>query len=62
MLGRWAGGVATYGDVVSRSGVWAALLLIPTTAVTPLRMLFSQRPWLVWLIERRVDLGAAAFA
>jgi len=48
--------------VVSRSGVCSALLLVPTTAVTPLRLLFSQRPWLTWLIERRGDLGFAAFA
>lgn len=59
---RWAVGLSTYGDVVSRSGVWGALLLIPTTATTPLQMLFSQRPWLTWLIERRGDLGFASFA
>lgn len=48
--------------MVSRSGVWGALLLIPTTAVTPLRLLFPQRSWLIWLTERRGDLGIAAFA
>ncbi|EYD76045.1 hypothetical protein Rumeso_02474 [Rubellimicrobium mesophilum DSM 19309] len=57
----WASGVSTYGEVVNRSGLWAALLLIPTTAVTPLRLLFSQGRWLTWLIERRGDLGVAAF-
>lgn len=55
-------GGSTYGEVVSHSGLWGALLLIPTSAVTPLRLLFLQRPWLTWLIERRGDLGVAAFA
>ena len=58
----WASGGSTYGEVVSRSGLWGALLLIPTTAVTPLRLLFARRPWLDWLIERRGDLGVASFA
>jgi sulfoxide reductase heme-binding subunit YedZ len=62
LLGRWAIGALVHGEVVARTGLWAALLLIPTTAITPLRLLFSQRTWLAWLIEHRVDLGAAAFA
>ncbi len=62
LLGRWGSGALVYGEVVSRSGIWGALLLIPTTAVTPMRLLFAQRRWLTWLIERRGDLGLAAFA
>lgn len=59
---RWGSGALAYGEVVGRSGVWSALLLLPTTAVTPLRLLFSQRHWLTWLIARRGDFGVAAFA
>jgi sulfoxide reductase heme-binding subunit YedZ len=60
LLLRWAGGLSTYGDVVSRSGIWASLFLIPATAVTPLRAIFSDRAWLMWLAARRGDMGAAA--
>jgi sulfoxide reductase heme-binding subunit YedZ len=62
LLWRWGSGALVYGEVVSRSGIWGGLLLIPTTAVTPVRLLFSQRHWLTWLIARRGDLGVAAFA
>ena len=62
MLARWASGAATYGEVVSDSGVWAAQLLILTMAVTPVRLLFRRGRWLVWLMRRRRDLGVATFA
>jgi methionine sulfoxide reductase heme-binding subunit len=62
LLWRWASGAATYGEVVSRSGIWGALLLIPTSAVTPLRLLLSRKVRLTWLVERRGDLGIATFA
>ena len=39
-VARWATGAATYGGVVSDTGLWAAWLLIVTMAVTPLRLLF----------------------
>ena len=57
LVWRWASGGSTYGEVVSRSGLWGALLLIPTTAVTPLRLLFAQGRWLGWLIERAARCG-----
>ena len=62
MLARWASGAATYGEVVSDSGVWAAQLLILTMAVTPVRLLFRRGRWLVWLMRRRRDFGVATFA
>jgi sulfoxide reductase heme-binding subunit YedZ len=62
MSWRWMAGDSTYGDVVSRSGVWGALLLVPASVVTPLRLLFPPGAWLIWLSERRGDLGAASFA
>jgi sulfoxide reductase heme-binding subunit YedZ len=62
LLGRWAIGALTYGEVVTGTGIWAALLLIPAAAVTPLRYLFPGRSWLAWLIEHRGNLGAASLA
>ena len=62
LLWRWASGASAYGEAVSRSGIWSAVLLVPTTAVTPLRLVFRPRPWLLWLAERRGDLGLASFS
>lgn len=59
LLTRWAGGASTYGEVVSRTGAWSALLLVPATLVTPLGLLFPQAPWLAWLVRHRHDLGVA---
>jgi sulfoxide reductase heme-binding subunit YedZ len=61
LLWQWASGASTYGEAVRRSGIFGAVLLIPTTAVTPLRLLFGPRPWTLWLGERRGDLGLASF-
>lgn len=62
LLARWVGGASTYGEVVSRSGVWSTLLLVPATLVTPLGFLFPQARWLAWLLRHRHDLGAACVA
>ena len=62
LLIQWASGAATYGKVVSDSGVWATQLLILTMAITPLRLMFRRGTWLVWLLARRRDLGVATFA
>lgn len=59
LLLRWMVGAVSYGGVVRWSGFWAALLLIPTTLVTPLGLLFPQARWLGPLRRRRHDLGAA---
>ncbi len=45
MLARWAIGAATYGEVVSASGVWATELLILTLAITPVRLVFRRGRW-----------------
>ncbi len=62
LLSRWALGVWTYGYVVSRSGAVAALLLLLTVALAPLRLLFRRGRWLSWLMDRRTDLGMASVA
>lgn len=61
LLWQWASGASTYGEAVRQSGIWGAVLLIPRTAVTPLRLLFGPKTWTLWLAERRGDLGLAAF-
>lgn len=62
LLARWAGGAFTYGEVVRWSGFWAAFLLVPTTLVTPLGLLFPRARGLAWLSRRRHDLGVACVA
>jgi sulfoxide reductase heme-binding subunit YedZ len=62
LLARLASGAATYGEVVSDSGVWSAQLLILTLAITPLRLAFGHRRWVAWLARRRRDFGVATFA
>jgi sulfoxide reductase heme-binding subunit YedZ len=62
LLARWASGAWTYGDVVSRSGALAAQLLLITAVLPPLGLLFPRARWLVWLRERRPDLGTASAA
>ena len=59
LLARWMGGAFTYGDVVRWSGFWAALLLFPTTLITPMDRLFPRAPGLGWLRQRRHDFGVA---
>ena len=61
---QWISTPATYGfgHAVKDSGDWAAWLLLATLAVTPLRLAFRKRPWTLWLMKRRRDLGVASFA
>lgn len=51
-----------YGHAIGDSGDWAAWLLMPTLAVTPLRLMFRKQAWTIWLMRRRRDLGVASFA
>jgi sulfoxide reductase heme-binding subunit YedZ len=48
-------------DLLHPSGEFAARLMIIAMMLTPLRMLFPQTAWLVWLAARRRALGVAAF-
>lgn len=48
-------------DLLHTSGEFSARLMIVAMMVTPLRMLFPQARWLVWLAGRRRALGVAAF-
>jgi sulfoxide reductase heme-binding subunit YedZ len=62
MLTRWANGNASYGQVVSDSGVWATELLILTLAITPVRLILKRGALVSWLLRRRRDFGVATFA
>ncbi len=64
MLYRWTTSpdVYGYGHIIADSGDWAAWLLMLTLVVTPLRLLFPKRGWVIWLMRRRRDFGVASFA
>ncbi|WP_208539083.1 protein-methionine-sulfoxide reductase heme-binding subunit MsrQ [Algihabitans albus] len=51
----------TYGEIVSRTGLWSVQLLIATLAVTPLRRLLGATKLTRFLVRRRRDLGVASF-
>lgn len=58
----YARGATFYGEILHTSGEIAAVLLIATLALTPLRLLFARAPWTTWLLRRRRYIGVAAFA
>jgi sulfoxide reductase heme-binding subunit YedZ len=61
LVGAWITGAATYGEVVSQSGLWSIEFFILALAVSPARRLFGVRAWTTYLLRRRRDLGVAAF-
>ena len=58
---RYSTGATFYGEVVHSTGQLSAQLLILTMAVTPLRLMFGRRGWILWLIQRRRYFGVASF-
>jgi sulfoxide reductase heme-binding subunit YedZ len=58
---RYIAGETFYGEVVHFTGELSTRLLILTMAITPLRLMFSARGWVVWLMRRRRYFGVAAF-
>ncbi len=50
-----------YGEVIHVSGEFSARLLILTLAVTPLRLMFGNARWPIWLLHRRRYFGVASF-
>jgi sulfoxide reductase heme-binding subunit YedZ len=50
-----------YGEVIHVSGELSARLLILTLAVTPLRLMFANARWPIWLLHRRRYFGVASF-
>jgi sulfoxide reductase heme-binding subunit YedZ len=62
MTGRYISGMIYYGEFIHITGEFSARLLIISMALTPLRLMFSDKKWTVWLIARRRYFGVAAFA
>jgi sulfoxide reductase heme-binding subunit YedZ len=60
-IARYLNGDTFYGEVVHLTGEFSARLLIVTMAITPLRLMFPGRAWIVWLMRRRRYFGVAAF-
>lgn len=54
-------GSAEPDGLLHPSGEFAARFMIIAMMITPLRMLFPNVRWLVWLMRRRRYLGVAAF-
>ena len=51
-----------YGEFIHATGEFSARLLIVTLAVTPLRLMFPQSQWTIWLLRNRRYFGVATFA
>lgn len=62
MLQGYARETLYYGELMHASGELAARLLILALAITPLRLMFPRSKWPLWLMQRRRDIGVAAFA
>ena len=61
LVSAYRAGDLFYGEVIHVSGEFSARLLILTLAITPLRLMFANAHWPVWLLHRRRYLGVASF-
>jgi sulfoxide reductase heme-binding subunit YedZ len=61
LLNAYRMGGLFYGEVVHISGEFSARLLMLALAITPLRLMFANAHWPVWLLHRRRYLGVASF-
>ncbi len=61
MAEAWFFGGARYGATMHESGEFSARLMIVALMITPLRLVFAQSRWPLWLLRRRRYLGVAAF-
>lgn len=50
-----------YGEYIHVTGEFSVRLLMLTMAITPLRMMFPNHRWPVWLMKRRRYFGVATF-
>ena len=51
----------TYGQFILASGDWSAWLLMATLAISPLKLMFPNSRWPLWLLQRRRYFGVASF-
>ncbi len=61
LVSAYRAGDLFYGEVIHVSGELSARILILTLAITPLRLMFANAYWPVWLLHRRRYLGVASF-
>lgn len=61
MIAGLASGNASAEGLLHPTGEFAARFMIIAMAITPLRMLFPNARWPVWLVRRRRYFGVAAF-
>ncbi len=62
MNAQYAAGDRVYGAFIHATGDLSAQILILTLAITPLRVMFPNHRWPIWLLQRRRYFGVAAFA
>ena len=62
MTAQYANGGMIYGEFLHATGEFSARLLILAMAVTPLRLMFPNHRWPIWLLQKRRYFGVAAFA
>ena len=58
---RYFLGISFYGEYLHWTAVQSARLIIVTLAITPIRRFFPKIGWALWLVQRRRDIGVAAF-
>ncbi|MGI9509552.1 MAG: sulfite oxidase heme-binding subunit YedZ [Geminicoccaceae bacterium] len=61
MLSSFVGGSASPHRLLHPTGEFAARFMILAMMITPLRMLFANHRWPLWLQRRRRYIGVAAF-
>jgi len=61
MIQGYLRGTVFYGELMHSTGDLAAQLLILALLITPVRMLFPNYGWPLWLMRRRRYIGVASF-
>ena len=61
ILSGYLGGDASAHRLLHPTGEFAARFMILAMVITPLRLLFPNHRWPLWLLKRRRYLGVAAF-
>ncbi|MEO1017153.1 MAG: ferric reductase-like transmembrane domain-containing protein [Pseudomonadota bacterium] len=61
MISGFLGGDSSAHRLLHPTGEFAARFMILAMMITPLRMLFANARWPLWLVRRRRYLGVAAF-
>lgn len=62
MISAYATGARIAMDLLHPTGEFSARFMIIAMIVSPLLVIFGNRPWTAWLLRRRRSFGLAAFA